>query len=90
MAAITLSEGASFDGKAFFELCSKRVPRYAAPLFIRISQVADMTSTYKLRKVDLQKEGFDPQLVKDPLWVRDEAARAYVPYNADAVARVIA
>ena len=90
MAAITLQEGASFDGKAFYELCSQRIPRYAAPLFVRIMKVADMTSTYKLRKVDLQKEGFDPAVVKDALWVRDEKQGAYVPYNEDSVARAVA
>jgi fatty-acyl-CoA synthase len=90
MAAITLQDGAGFDGKAFYELCSQRIPRYAAPLFVRIMQVADMTSTYKLRKVDLQKEGFDPAIVKDALWVRDEKVGAYVPYNADSVTRAVA
>ena len=53
-------------------------------------KVADMTSTYKLRKVDLQKEGFDPAVVKDALWVRDEKQGAYVPYNEDSVARAVA
>jgi fatty-acyl-CoA synthase len=38
-----------------------------------------MTSTFKLRKVDLQREGYDLARVRDPLFVRDETANAYVP-----------
>jgi hypothetical protein len=37
-----------------------------------------VTGTFKLRKVELAKEGFDPSLVKDRLFVRDDAERAYV------------
>ena len=46
-----------------------------------------MTSTFKLRKVDLQREGYDPARVRDPLFVRDPAARAYVPLDAASLAR---
>ena len=35
-----------------------------------------MTSTFKLRKVELQAEGYDPTRVGDPLFVRDDAPRA--------------
>ena len=31
----------------------------------------------------LQREGYDRSLVGDPLYVRDEAARAYVPLTAE-------
>ena len=48
-----------------------------------------MTGNYKLRKVDLQREGFDPQVVKDPLFVRDDEARTYVPLTAEAVAKAL-
>lgn len=65
-----------------------RLPRYATPVFVRLPQTADMTGNYKLRKVDLQREGFDPQVVKDPLFVRDDAARSYVPLTTEAVAKV--
>ncbi len=39
----------------------------------------EVTGTYKLKKTDLQKQGFDIGQVKDPLFVRDEAKRAYAP-----------
>jgi fatty-acyl-CoA synthase len=59
-----------------------RLPSYAAPLFLRLSATADMTSTYKLRKVDLQREGFNAAVVKEPLYVRDALSQNYVPLTA--------
>ncbi len=48
-----------------------------------------MTTTFKLRKVELQREGYSPDLVHgDPLFVVDPAAGAYVPLTADALARL--
>ena len=82
MAAVVMQRGATFDPAAFHAFASARLPRYAAPVFVRLSPEPDMTGNYKLRKVDLQREGFDPALVSDPLFVRLEPARAYVPLTA--------
>lgn len=82
MAAIVMKEGALFDATAFYQFVSERVPRYAAPVFVRISGEADMTATFKLRKVDLQKQGYDPDRFSDPLFVRDEIAKTYVPFSS--------
>ncbi|RFO96006.1 long-chain-acyl-CoA synthetase [Rhodoferax lacus] len=89
MAALVLLTGAVFDPAAFWALATARLPRYAAPLFVRLSATADMTGNYKLRKVDLQREGFDASLVQDPLFVRDDAARTYVPLNPQALAKAL-
>ena len=48
-----------------------------------------MTGNYKLRKVDLQREGFDSLVVKDPLFVRDDAAKTYVPLSDVALAKAL-
>jgi fatty-acyl-CoA synthase len=79
MAALVLGDPAAFDGRAFFEFAEERLPSYATPVFVRLAGEADMTTTFKLRKVDLQRDGYDPARVKDPLYVRDGAAGAYVP-----------
>ena len=79
MAALALRAGAAFDGRAFYAFTTARLPDYAAPVFIRLVAEADMTSTFKLRKVDLQREGYDLARVRDPLFIRDDAAGAYVP-----------
>jgi fatty-acyl-CoA synthase len=83
MVALLLHEGASFDGKSFYAFVTERLPRYASPAFVRLQPEADLTGTFKLRKVDLQKQGFDPDLVPEPLFARDDAARAYVPLTRE-------
>ncbi|KAK2713733.1 hypothetical protein QYM36_009570 [Artemia franciscana] len=55
------------------------LPPYARPLFVRSVKEMDMTGTYKLRKVDFQKEGFDPIKIKDKLFMFDSKADKYVP-----------
>jgi fatty-acyl-CoA synthase len=77
----------AFDGAAFFAWVERALPAYAAPLFVRLSPEPDVTSTFKLRKVDLQREGYDPALVHDPLFVRDTEARAYVPLDPASLGR---
>lgn len=89
MAAIVMQPGQIFDPHAFYALTNARLPRYAAPLFVRVAPAADLTTTYKLRKVDLQREGFDPDIVRDPLFVRDEKAQSYVALTSEAVARAL-
>jgi hypothetical protein len=89
MAALLLAPGGSFDGARFYAHVDAALPRYAAPLFVRLLSDVEMTGTFKLRKVTLQEEGFDPARVADPLFFRDDGAHAYVPLTP-ALARAIA
>lgn len=89
MAALVLQPEVCFDPAAFWKLATDRLPRYAAPLFLRLAATADMTGNYKLRKVDLQREGFDVEKVRDPLFVRDDDAQTYVPLTAKAVTKAL-
>jgi fatty-acyl-CoA synthase len=79
MAAVVMQRGVDFDPQAFHAFASSRLPRYAAPVFVRVSPEPDMTGNYKLRKVDLQREAFDVTRVSDPLFVRVESAGTYLP-----------
>ncbi|GAB2466896.1 long-chain-acyl-CoA synthetase [Comamonas humi] len=85
MAALVMREGAGFDPQAFWALASNRLPRYAAPLFVRLMDTPDMTGNYKLRKVDLQRQGYDRAQTSDPLYVRDDRLQAYVLLTEAAV-----
>lgn len=89
MAAIVMQPDHEFDAQAFYQMTCARLPRYAAPIFVRVASMADLTSTYKLRKVDLQREGYDTAVVQDPLYVRDEHAQTYLPLTPDALKRVL-
>ncbi len=86
MAALVLTDPDRFDGAALFAWVAEHLPGYAAPLFVRLCREADVTTTFKLRKLDLKRQGYDPGRVGDPLFVRDEARRAYVPLDAGSLA----
>lgn len=88
MAAIVMQEGYQFDPQTFYALTTKKVPNYAAPQFVRVSKAADMTSTYKLRKVDLQKQGYDPALCDEPIYVRNDKLACYQEYSKDVLQAV--
>ena len=87
MALVVMQPGYSFDPKAFFDLVDERLPHYARPVFVRVSAQADMTTTFKHRKVDLQKHGYDPVQFADPLFVKDEENDTYSPYSEEVLAR---
>jgi fatty-acyl-CoA synthase len=87
MAAVIMQPGAQFDPQALYTLATTRLAPYAVPLFVRVWRDPDFTASYKLRKVDLQREGFDPAQVRDPLFVLDHLAGTYVPLTPEAVAR---
>lgn len=46
----------------------KVLPSYARPQFVRLLTKVDMTGTFKLKKLDLQKQGFDPSAIDDKLY----------------------
>jgi solute carrier family 27 (fatty acid transporter), member 1/4 len=45
------------------------LPAYARPIFIRILPEMPMTGTFKLKKRDLQVEGFDLNKITDPIYI---------------------
>jgi len=89
MAALVLREDAAFDASAFFAWTAERLPAYAAPLFVRLVREPDLTSTFKLRKLDLQHAGYAPaRCAGDPLFVRDEPNLTYTRLTAEALDRL--
>jgi len=58
------------------------LPEYAQPLFLRVQGQIDVTGTFKQRKVDLVREGFDPTLTADPIYFNDAKNKTFVPLDA--------
>ncbi|RLU02066.1 MAG: long-chain-acyl-CoA synthetase [Ketobacter sp.] len=84
MAAITLHGSVEeFDGKSLAQTLMSSLPAYAVPLFVRVRDEHEITGTFKNRKVELKKEGFDPELSADPVFMLDPKAEAYVPLTPD-------
>jgi len=87
MSAIVVNEG--FDVAALPAHLARRLPAYARPVFIRISRELDATETFKQKKGDLAREGFDPGAIADPLFVADPKSGAYVALDAEMHARIL-
>jgi fatty-acyl-CoA synthase len=79
MAAIKLRDGAEFDGKALARGLYDRLPDYAVPLFVRVVESMEYTSTFKVRKVDLRAQAYGPD-INDPLYVLAGRDEGYVPF----------
>ena len=85
MVTLVMQPGFAFDPDAFHAYALEHLPRYAAPVFVRIAPEAEMTTTFKLRKVDLQRQGYGAD-VTDPMFVRDDARKAFVPLDEASLA----
>ena len=81
MAALVTGPG--FDIEALVAHLEKYLPPYARPVFLRFQQQIEATSTFKQRKVDLQKQGFNPAFVADPVYVRDAETGRYARMTSE-------
>jgi fatty-acyl-CoA synthase len=88
MAALVIN--AQFDVATLAAELSRRLPAYAQPVALRISAGLVATETFKQKKQQLAQDGFDPQIVRDPLYLRDGATGGYVSLDAARYARVVA
>jgi fatty-acyl-CoA synthase len=79
MAAVKLREGAEFDGKSLARAVYDKLPAYALPLFVRVVESLEHTTTFKSRKVELRDQAYGPD-VKDPLYVLAGRDEGYVPF----------
>jgi fatty-acyl-CoA synthase len=67
----------------------KTLPEYARPLFLRIQQQIETTSTFKQKKLDLVRQGFDPGLIGDPLYFNDATSQSFVPLDKLVYERIV-
>ncbi|XP_017706048.1 PREDICTED: bile acyl-CoA synthetase isoform X1 [Rhinopithecus bieti] len=83
MAAVQLAPGQTFDGQKLYRHVRAWLPAYATPHFIRIQDAVEVTSTFKLMKTRLVREGFNVGIVVDPLFVLDNQAQSFRPLTAE-------
>lgn len=77
MAAIT--PGAGFDLQGLRAALVRELPNYARPIFLRIEPAIETTGTFKYRKLDLMRDGFDPSKIENTVYFDDPVAQRYVP-----------
>ncbi|TDH16891.1 hypothetical protein EPR50_G00002710 [Perca flavescens] len=89
MAAVTVKEGAQFDGSRIYHHVVNYLPSYARPRFIRIQNAVEVTGTFKQMKVKLVEESFDPGRIQDPLYILDDKEKSYVPLRSQVYSSII-
>lgn len=67
-----------------------RLPHYAHPIFLRLTPQLEVTGTFKQRKVDLVREGFDPVAIPDPIFWLDPATDGYERLTPEQYAEIVA
>jgi len=85
MAAIVLqhgvdaaSDGNTFDFDGLYRYTTMHLTNYANPYFLRVTQNMDKTGTFKHKKSDLVKQGFNPTEIKDAIYFRDDSKKTYI------------
>jgi fatty-acyl-CoA synthase len=86
MAAIVCDRDCDLT-KLHAHLCAT-LPDYARPLFLRIQNEIEVTGTFKQRKVELVREGFDPGKTADPIYFNDPQSQAFVRLDAALYQRI--
>ncbi len=91
MAAIVLHQSAKgrIDMQEFYQYVTKNLPGYACPKFLRFMPEMDVTGTFKHKKTDLVKQGFDPNLVSDPMYFFEKDQGTYVPLDMRVLQRIV-
>lgn len=86
-ALVTASPPDLIKFKAHLE---KNLAAYARPIFLRMQGEIEITGTFKHRKVELVKEGYDPRAVKEPLYFLDPVDGQYVALTPELYDRIVA
>ncbi|XP_063983453.1 long-chain fatty acid transport protein 4 isoform X1 [Diachasmimorpha longicaudata] len=64
-------ENGTLDVNQLAQSIREHLPVYARPQFVRILTKIDLTGTFKLKKKDLQEDGYDPNKSNDKLYYLD-------------------
>ncbi|AZG48756.1 long-chain-acyl-CoA synthetase [Gordonia insulae] len=82
MGAVKLRDGVDLDPKKLSEHLYDHLPAYAVPLFVRVVDDFEQTSTFKNRKVELRDEGY-AKTGDDAVYVLAGRDKGYVDFYAD-------
>ncbi len=86
MAAVVARD--NIDLTSLHGYLAAQLPEYARPVFLRIRQEIDVTTTFKQKKMDLVAQGFDPRTVADPIYFNDPQQKAFVRMDTGLFERI--
>ncbi|XP_015784455.1 long-chain fatty acid transport protein 4-like [Tetranychus urticae] len=76
VAILETEKGLDLDN--FLHKMHKVLPSFSIPVIVRIVSQMETTGTFKLTKTKFCSEGYNPQVVKDPLYVLDFSKDKYI------------
>jgi fatty-acyl-CoA synthase len=65
------------------------LPSYARPLFLRICGDLELTGTFKHKKADLAREGYNPSATSDTIYFDISQDQSFVRVDQDLYARLV-
>jgi len=86
-ALVTIPE---FEIAKLAQVLADRLPNYARPVFVRLLPAIEITGTFKHRKLELVRDGFDPDHVRDPLYWFDPDTAQYESLTSDVYKAIVA
>jgi fatty-acyl-CoA synthase len=86
MAAIVADD--ALDLRELRRHLARALPAYARPLFLRLTDGITATSTFKHKKSELKRDGYDPSATRDPIYFDDPSKKAFVPLDQALFARI--
>jgi fatty-acyl-CoA synthase len=73
---------------ALREYLAGRLPAYARPVFLRVMDRIELTSTFKYVKNELAREGYDPAMAGNTLYFDDPVRQAFVQLDGALYAQI--
>ena len=86
MAALVVDE--PFDLATLRRHINARLPDYARPLFLRISESLEITETFKHKKHKLATQGFDPHTISDTIYCVEPQRDTYIRMDESIYQRI--
>ena len=83
MAAIVDSVESILDLEFLKNEIENCLPKYARPIFVRLVKEIELTGTFRMKKVLLQNEGYNPFKIKDPLYFLNSSSNSFIPFTSD-------
>jgi fatty-acyl-CoA synthase len=81
MAALSTDRDLNLEN--LYQSLSSSLPANAQPIILRIKKEIEITGTFKHRKVELVKEGYNPEEIKEPMYFCDHKSQTYLPLDKE-------
>jgi len=90
MASVKLNPSKEFIIDNFSQFVTGVLPSYSIPVFLRIREELETTGSLKIRKVNLQKEGYNIEEIKDKIYFWAPSKKKYILLTPEIYHQLIA